>query len=255
MWAQERHKRIQGLLHRFKQMSADDLARDLDVSRETVRRDLLELESAGLLKRVHGGAVLPEPLSEAPFADRLQVRRKEKQAIARAAIREIKPGQVCFVDAGSTTAILAEELGKIAGLTIVTNSIDVANTLNGLRQDITTLLLGGRLHNDVPGTYGELTLSEVARFRADVAILSPVGVHPEHGATDFVLHEAEIARAMIQQSQRVVFLADHAKIGTASRVAICPCSRIDLLITDAAADRKTLAALRQAGLGETILAD
>lgn len=255
MWAQERHRRIQGLLHQFKQMSADDLARDLDVSRETIRRDLLELESAGLLKRVHGGAVLPEPPSEAPFADRLQVRRKEKQAIARAAAREVKPGQVCFIDAGSTTAILAAELGKIAGLTIITNSIDVANTLNGLRQDVTTLLLGGRLHSDVPGTYGELTLSEIARFRADIALLSPVGIHPEHGATDFVLHEAEIARAMIQQSQRVLFLADHAKLGHASRVAICPCDRIDLLVTDTGADRKLLAALRRAGLGETLVAD
>ena len=104
MWAQERHRRIQGLLGHHKQVSADELARQLDVSRETIRRDLVELEAAGLLRRVHGGAILPDSTGkEAPFADRLQVRRREKQAIARAAAQLVEPGQTCFVDAGSTT--------------------------------------------------------------------------------------------------------------------------------------------------------
>jgi DeoR/GlpR family transcriptional regulator of sugar metabolism len=256
MWSQDRHRRIQGLLSHHKQVSADELARQLDVSRETIRRDLVELEAAGLLRRVHGGAILPEPTGkEAPFADRMQVRRREKQAIARAAARLVEPGQTCFVDAGSTTALLAVELAKIPGITVITNSIDVAATINREGIEATAVLLGGQLHSDVPGTYGELTLSEIARFQVDIALLSPVAIHAERGASNFILHEAEVARAMIRYADETAMLADHGKIGNVSRVGICACNSIHRLITDSAAERKALSGLRRAGIAEIIVAD
>lgn len=256
MWSQDRHRRIQGLLGHHKQVSADELARQLNVSRETIRRDLVELEAAGLLRRVHGGAILPEQTGkEAPFADRMQVRRREKQAIARAAARLVEPGQTCFVDAGSTTALLAVELAKIPGITVITNSIDVAGTINRDGIEATALLLGGQLHSDVPGTFGELTLSEIARFQVDIALLSPVAIHAERGASNFVLHEAEVARAMIRYADEFVLLADHGKIGQVSRANICSCNHIHRLVTDSAAGRKSLAELRRAGIGEIIVAD
>lgn len=256
MWSQERHRRIQGLLSHHKQVSADDLAQQLDVSRETIRRDLVELEAAGLLRRVHGGAILPEHTGkEAPFIDRMQVRRREKQAIARAAAQLVEPGQTCFVDAGSTTALLAVELAKIPGITVITNSIDVAGTINRDGIEATALLLGGQLHSDVPGTFGELTLSEIARFQVDIALLSPVGIHAERGASDFMLHEAEVARTMIRYADEFALLADHGKIGQVSRANICGCDLIHRLVTDGAAERKALKDLRRAGIGEIIIAD
>lgn len=254
MWAQDRHRRIHGLLHSVGQVSTDALAREFGVSHETVRRDLLELEAAGALRRVHGGAVMPGPKDEAPFAARLRVRRREKQAIARAAAALIQPGQVCFVDAGSTTALFAAELARIADVTVITNSIDVAGIIRRLRPESETILLGGKLNGDVPGTYGELTMTEIARFRADLALLSPVGLNAEQGATDFVLQEAEVARAMTEHSRKVVLLADHSKLGAVSRVSFCACPRVDILVTDARADAKQLKNLRAAGVGQTVVA-
>src|SRR5689334_10427936 len=97
MWSGERHQRIQRLLHRLKQVSTETLARELAVSRETIRRDLLDLERMGVLRRAHGGALLPDQQPEAPFASRLNVHRREKEAIARAAAKLIRSGQSVFL--------------------------------------------------------------------------------------------------------------------------------------------------------------
>jgi len=166
MWAKERHQRILSMLATNQQVSANDLAGMLSVSRETVRRDLLDLEEAGQVNRVHGGAVLPEPCTEEPFRQRMSARIRAKKDIARKAASLIRPGQTIMVDAGTTTAIFGQELAKLTGVSVITNSLDIATTLQGAGKDV--LLLGGRLATDVPATVGELTLSEIRRFRADL---------------------------------------------------------------------------------------
>jgi DeoR/GlpR family transcriptional regulator of sugar metabolism len=254
MWSQERHQRILAQLQAYQRVTTDDLARTLDVSRETVRRDLLELEAAGALRRVHGGAVALEPSAEEPFRQRLSLRRREKQAIARAARALLHPGQSCFIDAGSTTLLFAEELGKISGITVITNSVDVAATLRRQDPQAEVLLLGGRLASEVPATYGELTLSEIARFQVDMAFISPVGVHPQRGVTNYEFHEAEVARVMLNHADRLVVLADHEKIGRVSRVQICGAQKIATLVTNAGAPPEICSALGTAGADSVVLA-
>jgi DeoR/GlpR family transcriptional regulator of sugar metabolism len=232
MWSQERHRLIAERLRAQRRIAVDGLAQELGVSRETVRRDLLDLEQAGLLRRVHGGAVLAELKPEEPFARRQQTRRAEKEAIARAALPLLQPGETCFIDAGSTTALLAVELARLSGLMIITNSLDVAQGLRAQRADHQTVLLGGALMADIPGTCGEATMAELQRYSADVAIISPMGIDAQRGATNFLLPEAEIARLMIRQSRRCIMLADHAKLGLVSRVQICGCQDIAVLVTD-----------------------
>ena len=141
MWAQERHQRILSMLAASRQVSANDLAEMLSVSRETVRRDLLDLEKTGQVNRVHGGAVLPEPRTEEPFRQRMTVQLRAKSEIARKAAGLIQPGQTILVDAGTTTAIFARELAKLSGVSVITNSLDVATTLQGAGKEV--LLLGG----------------------------------------------------------------------------------------------------------------
>ncbi|CTQ43616.1 MULTISPECIES: DeoR/GlpR family DNA-binding transcription regulator [Stappiaceae] len=246
MWAKERHRLILSMLSASQQVSANDLAQMLNVSRETVRRDLLDLEESGQVSRVHGGAVLPEPRSEEPFRQRMTTQIRAKSEIARKAAGLIQPGQTILVDAGTTTALFARELAKLSDLSVITNSIDIATTLQGAGKDV--LLLGGRMAADVPSTVGELTLSEIRRFRVDLCFSAPVGVHPVKGAFFYDLQEAEISKAMAAQAQQTVILADQSKLGKTSRVQALEAGEIGRLVTNRAATEEQVAAFRQAAI-------
>ncbi|MBK0327935.1 DeoR/GlpR transcriptional regulator [Rhodobacteraceae bacterium F11138] len=245
MWAKERHQRILSMLAANRQVSANDLAEILNVSRETVRRDLVDLEGTGQVNRVHGGAVLPEPRSEQPFRQRMTAQLRAKSEIARRAAALVQPGQTILVDAGTTTGIFARELAKLSGISVITNSLDVATTLQGADRKV--LLLGGRMAADVPATVGELTLSEIRRFHADVCFSAPVAVHPAKGAFFYDLQEAEIASAMSAQAQRLILLTDHSKLGETSRVRSWEAREIDVLVTNKAATPEQLETFRRAG--------
>lgn len=251
MLQEERFLRIRSLLATFSRVSVERIATDLDVSRETVRRDLVQLEELGELRRVHGGAVALDAAPEPPMAVRLAARQKEKRAIAKAAVALLRPGQTLFLDTGSTNAILAEELASLSGMVFITNSLTIALKLAQLQEGRDagnrTLLLGGEIDAKTQATHGADTVHEIHRLRADVALLSPVGLHARQGAMSFEHHEAAIARAMAAQAQQVVILADHSKIGQTSRVAYARPADIDIVITDAKArELPGLAPLRKA---------
>lgn len=232
MWSEERHHRILTMLTTQGRIETDNVAETLNVSRETVRRDLLKLEAEGKVRRVHGGAIPAEISAEKPFETRRQVKAAEKKRIAKAAARLLQPGECCFIDAGTTTAAFALELAGLAGIAVITNSLDVAGAMRSGQPDADVILLGGQLGADVPATYGEITIADIARFRPDAAVISPVGLHPEHGATDYFLPEAEVAKAMIRNARRLIMLADRSKLGEVSRVQICPIAAIDVLVVD-----------------------
>lgn len=227
MWHLDRRSRIVTLIRNGARASTATLAHELGVSRETVRRDLLHLEAEGLLHRVHGGAVSAETVSEAPFERRRRQHWNEKLAIGRIASRLITPGDIVLVDAGTTTLAFAEALAGHENVRVVTNSVGVAQRL-GSR----ALLLGGEINSDVPATFGEHTLSELSRYMADIAFISPVAVAAASGAMNYAMHEATIAQAMISRARKTVVLADHSKIGSKSRVTVCRIYEIDIIVTD-----------------------
>lgn len=251
MWQEDRLHRIRGLVTTYHRVTTDRIAAELDVSRETVRRDLIELESQGDLRRVHGGAVLDD--AEPPFAERAHTHVQAKRAIARQAALEVRSGQTLFLDAGSTTSIVAEELSKLSGLTLITNSFDVALHMHAAEGDEARrnriIVLGGKLSRNLPATVGGTTILEISRYRADIALLSPVGVDAEHGATSFDHREADVARAMVANAKHVVILADHSKVGLVSRVGYCPSGTFGRLITNREAiDSPALVELRHASI-------
>lgn len=246
MWARDRHQRILSMLSASQQVSANDLAGMLGVSRETVRRDLVDLEEAGKVARVHGGAILPEARTEDPFRQRMTTQIRAKSEIAKKAVGLIQPGQTIMVDAGSTTAVFARELAKVPGVSVITNSLDIATTLQGAGAE--AMLLGGQMAADVPATVGELTLSEIRRFEVDLCFSAPVALHPEKGAFFFDLKEAEISVAMANAARRTVLLADHGKLGDSSRVRSLEIGDIHHLVTNRAADEVLLDRFRQAGV-------
>lgn len=192
---------------------------------------------------------------ESPPEPPLQVRRnaqaREKRAIAAAAVQHLQPGQTLFLDAGTTTTLLAEELRTMSGLTIITNSLQAALALSAAEEHETlnnqVLLLGGMMMAGAQQTRGEMTVGEIYRYRADVALLSPVGIDARNGASSFHPHEAAIAHAMVQQASRTLLLADHSKLGVISRTQYAPVGDIDLLICDGGAAKPgALSALQQA---------
>ncbi|HHX89621.1 MAG TPA: DeoR/GlpR transcriptional regulator [Paracoccus sp.] len=171
---------------------------------------------------------VPEPT----FADRIVAHTEHAEAIARMAITLIEPGSTVFVNAGSTTLAFAHELVCTrTDLRVITNSINIAQ-ITGPCEHLETLLLGGTPHAEVPATYGELTLSEIERFRADYAVISPVGFSALRGATDYALHEAEVARKMIRSARTCMILCYAEKLEAESRINICRPEEIDILITD-----------------------
>ncbi|RNA75186.1 DeoR/GlpR family DNA-binding transcription regulator [[Curtobacterium] plantarum] len=250
MLQETRLHRIRALLTRLNQVSTERIIRELGVSRETARRDIIELEALGLARRVHGGLVAIETRAEPPLTERRSTQTREKRAIARAAAQLLQPGQTLFLDAGTTTTLLAEELHALSGLTIVTNSLQAALALSAGEEDKPLnnqiILLGGTMSAGAQQTRGEITVGEIIRYRADVALLSPVGIEAGCGASSFHPHEAAIARAMVQQSTSCYLLADHTKLGVVSRTVYAPSPAINLLITDSGGDNSAaLEALQQ----------
>lgn len=249
MWVAERHRRILDLLQTHQRLTTEHFAEALGVSRETVRRDLIELERCGQLARVHGGAVPPVPgvRPEPAYVERAGLHQLQKREIARLAAALIQPGQTCFLDAGSTTLALAEELARRQGLILITNSLPAATALTRVPGH-EVRLLGGRLETEVPATYGEQTVAEIGRLQVDWALVSPVSFDAANGAMDYLWHEATVARAMLGRARQRVVLADASKLGQASRVQICPPSDVDVLVTDGQADAALLAGLAAAGV-------
>lgn len=236
MLPQERLHRIHSLLIQLKRVSTEHIMKELNISRETARRDMIELEHLGSAKRVHGGLILiAEINAEAPLQIRNTQMIKEKRLICRAAIQQLTAGQTIFIDSGSTTTILAEELRTLSGLTIITNSLHaVLNLMSDSDKNKAThqvILLGGQI-NHLPQTQGEAVISEIYRYQADLCLLSPAGLDLDQGASNHAIEEAHIAQAMVKCSQKTIILADERKLGMMSRVSYAKPCDIDLIITN-----------------------
>ncbi|MCU5773873.1 DeoR/GlpR family DNA-binding transcription regulator [Erwiniaceae bacterium BAC15a-03b] len=258
MLQETRLHRIRALLSTLNQVSTERIIKELGISRETARRDIIELEALGVARRVHGGLVALDTAPEPPLTVRSAAQAKEKRAIARAAAQRLQSGQTLFLDAGSTTTMLADELRSMSGLTIITNSLHAALKLSAAEEHETlnneVILLGGSMMAGAQQTRGELTVGEIYRYRADVALLSPVGIDSKSGASSFYPHEAAIARAMTQQATQLILLADHRKLGITSRMVYATSSEISLLVTDSAAPKQAAFAALQNKLAEIVVA-
>ena len=210
--------------------SVADLARQLDVSGETIRRDIKRMASMGLVRKVHGGATLPGPLHEASFEQRLTENAAAKEAIARAAAAHIADGETLSFDSGTTTAYVARMLAARRGLTVVTNSLDIARTMAGNNR---VFMAGGELHVELGAALGPSAAEFVSQFRVRTAFLSAGAIDAEDGLTDFDMAEAQFSRALIGAAERVIVVADHSKFGKHALVRACELDRIDMLITNA----------------------
>lgn len=247
MYAPERHQQILDTARSQGRVEVAGLARDLSVTPETVRRDLTALERRGALRRVHGGAIPVERLGFEPgVADREMQAADEKDRIARAALDELPDGGSIILDAGTTTARLAELLPLDRELTVVTHSIPVATILT-TRPNISLHLLGGSVRSRTLAAVGEWTRAQVAELFVDVAFIGTNGVSVERGLTTPDVAEARVKKALIEAARRTVVLADHSKFGREDFARVAPLSLVDTIITDSGLDRELAEDLENAG--------
>lgn len=250
---EQRRREILAAVDRQQRVSVDQLAAELKVSRETIRRDLSLLSERGLLRKVHGGAMNVQTAIESAFAKRVRANRAEKQAIARAAAQLFQPGDSLFVDAGSTTAVFAAELTQQRGLTVITNATEVAAQLWNGGGENRIYLLGGQYHGEGSETLGPLALELIGRFQADHAVLTIGAVDPVQGFMDYNIDEATVAQAMIRQARAVTILADHSKLERTALVRVCQFGAVARLVTDSAPPEALGRALAEADV-EVVLA-
>ncbi|GAA4085426.1 DeoR/GlpR family DNA-binding transcription regulator [Nocardioides kongjuensis] len=249
MYAEERQQAMTRLLQDRGRASVADLAGEFAVTTETVRRDLSLLERAGLVRRVHGGAVPADSLAvmEAALAERDTARVDEKETIARAALDLLPPaGGTILLDAGTTTARLAGLLPRDRQLVVVTHAIPVAARLAGLPH-VELHLLPGRVRPTTHAAVGAGTVGALGAFRADVAFLGTNAVAVEHGCSTPDPDEAAVKRAMVDAGRRVVVLADSSKLDHEATVRFAALDEVDVLVTDAGADAEQRSRFAAAG--------
>lgn len=234
MYAEERQQAIAAQVLAQGRASVTELAHEYDVTTETVRRDLAALHRAGLIQRVHGGAVPLRALRivEPGYDERAVTRADHKDLVATGATEYLpRAGGSVLFDAGTTTARLAGLLPVDSELTVVTNSVPIAARLAGLSA-VTLQLLGGRVRGLTQAAVGEPALRVLDSIRVDVAFIGTNGISVRHGLSTPDGDEAAIKRAMVQCANYVVVLADSSKIGQEEFISFAPLESIDVLVTD-----------------------
>ncbi|MGV0994115.1 MAG: DeoR/GlpR family DNA-binding transcription regulator [Mycobacterium sp.] len=256
MYPEERQQAIAAQVMAHGRASVTELAVAYDVTTETVRRDLAVLDRAGVLRRVHGGAVPVRALHlvESSVDERQSTRSAHKQAIARAAAEFIpQSGATVLFDAGTTTAQLAALVPADRDLLAVTNSVPIAARLATL-DSVALQLLGGRVRGLTQATVGEQAVNTLESLRVDIAFIGANGISVRHGLSTPDPDEAAVKRAMVGCANFVVVVADSSKVGREEFVSFAPIDRVDVLVTDSEISDEDKAVLADSGV-EVIAAE
>jgi len=248
VYAEERQAAIVGRARAEGRVEVASMAESLGVTTETVRRDLTALERAGVLRRVHGGAIPVERLGFEPAIDtREQVATSEKEAIAKAALDELPVDGAIALDAGTTTLRLAEIIPADRELTVITNGLPIATLLAG-RPNLTVHIVPGRVRARTLAAVGDAALSLLRDLYVDVAFLGANGFSVDRGFTTPDAAEAATKKALIGSAGRTVVLADSSKYGANHFASFAGVQDVDLLITDAGLDPRHVDEFETAGL-------
>jgi DeoR/GlpR family transcriptional regulator of sugar metabolism len=246
MLVSQRKRLLIVALKRDGQLVAKALSAQFGVSEDTIRRDLRELAQEGLLLRVHGGA-LPSSPAVAAFSVRSGIEPDGKKAIARAAAKMIKPGQIVILDGGTTAVQLARQLPHDLHATVVTHSPSVAVELID-HSGIGVILIGGRLFKHSMVAVGAAALEGIGAIRADLFFMGVTGVHPVAGLSTGDLDEAHVKRACMRQAAETVVLASSEKIGAASAYKIADVRAASAVMVEKATPARLTRSLARLGV-------
>jgi DeoR family transcriptional regulator of aga operon len=237
-------------------IEVQELCTALGASNATIRRDLEDLEARSLLKRVRGGAMPIGPLfyepfkHDASFQDRVASFSEEKRRIARAAAEFVQAGQTIALSGGTTTTELVRSLKVLSGISIITNTVNVAMELSNCR-DIDVIVTGGHLRGNWFTLVGPLANAATEMLFADIMFIGVDGIDATHGLTCANSAEAELLRKLVHHSKHKIAVADHSKLGSISEWLLCPTSELDRLITDSGARDAAVAPFEALGIPVT----
>lgn len=246
MLTEERRRYIVDLLQREGKVVAADLSARLDVSEDTIRRDLRGLALMGLLQRVHGGA-LPRSPSDPRYTVRQQESPEAKLAIAEAAARLVQPGQIVILDAGTTTLQIAQRLPLDLPATVITNCPPIAIAL-AEHDRIEVIVVGGVLCKSSLANIGAATVEAFDAIRADLCFLGVAGIHPEAGVSILVHEEIFVKRAMMDGAADVVAVSAGDKLGTVAPYLLAPIDALSQIVTERSVPEAVLEPYRRSGI-------
>ena len=243
----KRQIEIVDYIHERGAATVAELAAGLNVSDETIRRDAKVLQLNGSILKLHGSLALPHLAGEAPFERRMRENAEAKRAIAKRACQFVEDGDSIMIDTGTTTSIFAQELRAKRGLTIVTNSSDVARTLatvNGNK----VYMAGGALKGDNGAAFGQTAVEFFSWFKVKHAFISIAALDIQIGPMDADFDEANIAYMALQRAEHRVILSDASKFEKSSLVQVCDFDEINRLITNAMPGEALYNVLEKAGV-------
>ncbi|MCU1633211.1 MAG: D-beta-D-heptose 1-phosphate adenosyltransferase [Micrococcaceae bacterium] len=254
MFAEERYRQISTLVSADGRVTVAGLSSRFGITKETVRRDLALLETDGVLRRVHGGAIAGTgaTTNEPSLTSRSSQRSPEKKRIAQAALSLAPLAGAVIVDAGSTTGALADLLVSEArpALAVVTHSVPVAALISGA--GLSVELVGGRVRALTSAAVGSSAVAHFSRLRADVAFIGTNGIAAGFGLSTPDIDEAAVKTAIVHSARRVVLLADSSKFDEETLISFANLEDIDVLITDRAPRGPLAEALADADVEVTV---
>ncbi|MCM3778847.1 DeoR/GlpR family DNA-binding transcription regulator [Microbacterium hydrocarbonoxydans] len=230
MLSAQRKSHLREILRRDGKIVAKDVARDLSLSEDSIRRDLREMAEAGELVRVYGGA-LPVPAADRPVEERLRLASASKERVARRAVQLITPASTVVLDAGTTTLAMARMMPAGADLTVITPSPAVALAV-AEHSDARVVLIGGELSRHSLVASGPLAIEALQHLAADAFFLGVTGIDPENGLTTGRLDDAATKRAVAARSRRTYVLGSEEKIGATSHYPVLELEAVTGIVVD-----------------------
>lgn len=227
-----RQRRLLDAVRQRVTMSVEELAQELDVTPQTVRRDIKMMEEEKLLARYHGGVGLPSSVENIDYNQRQVMNIDAKRRIAEAVARQVPPGCSLLINIGTTTEEVARALTHHQGLHVVTNNLNVAAILSDNPQ-CEVIVAGGVVRGRDRGIVGEATIDFIRQFKVDIGIIGISSIEADGTLRDFDPREVKVAQTIIEQSREVWLVADREKFGRQALVRMAHLSQVDTLFTDA----------------------
>ena len=231
MFLTERHSEIINLARESGRIFVDDLALRFGVTPQTIRKDLNDLCERRLLTRIHGGAVFPSGIENVEYEQRRKIASDEKTAIGRAAASLIPDNASLFINIGTTTEAVGQALLDHHGLMVITNNINVANSLR-IYPSIEVVIAGGVVRGSDGGIVGEAAVDFIKQFKVDFAVIGSSAIDHDGALLDFDFREVKVAQAILANARHVILVADATKFERTAPVRIGHLSQVDTFITD-----------------------
>lgn len=225
-----RHNKIIALVNQLGYVSTEQLVAELNVSSQTIRRDLNELAENNIIRRHHGGAASPSSSENSDYSDRKQFFSHQKNQIAKRVAQMIPNGASLFIDIGTTAEAVAYALLSHKNLRVVTNNLNAAHILLQ-KEDCQVIIAGGELRTD-GGIIGEATVDFINQFRLDYCILGISAVEKDGAMMDYDYHEVQVKRALMRNARNIVLATDHSKFTRNAIVRLGDLKEIHYLFTD-----------------------